>query len=281
MCIRDSRDGLWHLSGLMCPQHRSDSINAIKEALLTRRQILVARQTAAPIRVVSTQLVEAGVDIDFPVVYRALAGLDSIAQAAGRCNREGRLEKGEVHVFVPPKAPPPGLLRMAEQATRILWAGLPAGAEPMGVERFGEFFRRLYGDARLDEKGICQLLRVGKEADVAFRTAAEKFRLIDEQEGATVFVRYKRDENDEEIDKWLNTLKKEGPQRWLLRKLQRYGVTIYQNDLQRLLNQGDVEPLGGDFPGLYVQSANNDLLYDKVLGINVDGAPGDPASLVS
>ena len=277
----ENRDGLWHLSGLMCPQHRSDSINAIKEALLTRRQILVARQTAAPIRVVSTQLVEAGVDIDFPVVYRALAGLDSIAQAAGRCNREGRLEKGEVHVFVPPKAPPPGLLRMAEQATRILWAGLPAGAEPMGVERFGEFFRRLYGDARLDEKGICQLLRVGKEADVAFRTAAEKFRLIDEQEGATVFVRYKRDENDEEIDKWLNTLKKEGPQRWLLRKLQRYGVTIYQNDLQRLLNQGDVEPLGGDFPGLYVQSANNDLLYDKVLGINVDGAPGDPASLVS
>lgn len=99
--------GLWHLSGLMCAQHRSDTIADIKQALLARRQALAAGQNSAPIRVISTQLVEAGVDIDFPVVYRALAGLDSIAQAAGRCNREGRLDKGEVHVFVPPKPAPP------------------------------------------------------------------------------------------------------------------------------------------------------------------------------
>ena len=78
----------------------------------------------------------------------------------------------------------------------------------------------------------------------------------------------------------LNSLKKEGPQRWLLRKLQRYGVSIYQLDLQRLEGQGDIEALGGDFPGLYVQSFGNDVLYDRVLGINVDGAPGDPGSLV-
>lgn len=277
----ENPEGLWHLSGLMCAEHRSDTIQDIKAELAERRQSLGAGETGKPIRVVSTQLVEAGVDIDFPVVYRALAGLDSIAQAAGRCNREGRLERGEVHVFAPPKSAPPGLLRMAEQATRILWAGLPAEADPMGVERFGEFFRRLYGDARLDEKDICRLLRVGREADVMFRTAAERFRLIDEQDGATVFVRYRRDDNDDDIGMWLNTLKKNGPDRWLLRKLQRYGVTIYRTDLQRLLKHGDIEPLGGDFPGLYVQSANNDLLYDKVLGINVDGVPGDPASLVS
>jgi hypothetical protein len=57
-------------------------------------------------------------------------------------------------------------------------------------------------------------------------------------------------------------------------------VTIYHTDLQRLLEQGDIEPLGGDSPGLYVQSADNDVLYDQVLGINVDGVPGDPGSLV-
>jgi len=270
--------GLWHLSGLMCAQHRSDAIADIKEALLARRQALAAGQNPRPIRVISTQLVEAGVDIDFPVVYRALAGLDSIAQAAGRCNREGRLDKGEVHVFVPPKSAPPGLLRMAEQATRILWEALPPGADPMGVERFGEFFRRLYGDANLDAKDICGLLR--KVGDVNFRTAAERFRLIDEAEAATVFVRYKRNADDDAIDVLLNTLKKEGPQRWLLRKLQRYGVSIYQRDLQRLEDLGDIEPLGGDFPGLYVQSFGNDVLYDRVLGINVEGAPGDPGNLV-
>ena len=276
----ENPDGLWHLSGLMCAEHRSDTIQAIKATLAERRQTLSAGEAAQPIRVVSTQLVEAGVDIDFPVVYRALAGLDSIAQAAGRCNREGRLERGEVHVFVPPKLPPPGLLRLAEQATRILWAGLPPEADPMGVERFGEFFRRLYGDARLDEKDICRLLRVGREANVMFRTAAERFRLIDEQDGATVFVRYRRDPNDDSIDIWLNTLKMHGPDRWLLRKLQRYSVTIYNSDLQRLLKQCDIEPLSGDLPGLYMQSANNDVLYDKVLGIDVDGVPGDPGKLI-
>jgi CRISPR-associated endonuclease/helicase Cas3 len=276
----ESSEGLWHLSGLMCAEHRSDTIQAIKSALAERRQVMSTGQAGKPIRVVSTQLVEAGVDIDFPVVYRALAGLDSIAQAAGRCNREGRLERGEVHVFVPPKLAPPGLLRMAEQATRILWAGLPAEADPMGVERFAEFFRKLYGDARLDEKDICRLLHVGREADVMFRTAAERFRLIDGQDGATVFVRYRRDRGDDRIDMLLGALQKNGPDRWLLRKLQRYGVTIYNSDLRRLLKQGDIEPVGGDFPGLYVQSANSNLLYDKVLGINVDGVPGDPAELI-
>ena len=272
--------GLWHLSGLMCAQHRSDTIADIKQALVARRQALASGQNPAPIRVISTQLVEAGVDIDFPVVYRALAGLDSIAQAAGRCNREGRLDKGEVHVFVPPKPAPQGLLRMAEQATRILWEALPPEADPMGVERFADFFRRLYGDANLDAKDVCNLLRVGQIGDVSFRTAAERFRLIDDAEGATVFVRYKRNPDDDAIDVLLNTLKKEGPQRWLLRKLQRYGVSIYQRDLQRLEGLGDIEPLGGDFPGLYVQSFCNDVLYDRVLGINVNGAPGDPGSLV-
>ncbi|MER2602888.1 MAG: CRISPR-associated helicase Cas3' [Candidatus Competibacter phosphatis] len=277
---QESHAVLWHLSGLMCASHRSDTIKAIKQALEKRRQAQVAGETPQPVRVVSTQLVEAGVDMDFPVVYRALAGLDSIAQAAGRCNREGRLACGEVHVFVPPKAPPPGLLRMAEQATRIIWAAMPAGADLMGVERFSDYFRRLYGDSRLDEKGISDLLRVGKAAEVNFRTAAERFKLIDEDSGATVFVRYRRDESDEEIDILLNTLTKQGPERWLLRKLQRYGVSIYQNDLNKLLAAGDIEALPGDCTGLYVQSANNDVLYDRVLGINLDGAPGDQASLV-
>jgi CRISPR-associated endonuclease/helicase Cas3 len=274
---RDGRN-VWHLSGLMCARHRSDVIDALKAALRARQQALAAGETPAPIRVVSTQLIEAGVDIDFPVVYRALAGLDSLIQAAGRCNREGRLEKGDVYIFVPPRPAPPGLLRMAANATRLLWAGLRPEENPVGVERFAEYFRKLYADANLDAKGICDLLRV-KKGSVNFRSAAEAFRLIDEQEGATVFVRYRH--QDDDIEMWLALLKEKGPERWLLRKLQRYGVTIYKHDVDRLLKGGDIEPLGSDFPGLYVQSTNNDLLYHPELGVNVDGAPGDdPESLV-
>ncbi|MDR3352662.1 MAG: CRISPR-associated helicase Cas3' [Zoogloeaceae bacterium] len=284
---RDPRN-LWHLSGLMCAHHRSDVIRTLKTALSARRQALAAEETPAPIRVISTQLVEAGVDLDFPVVYRALAGLDSLVQAAGRCNREGRLEKGDVYVFVPPQPAPPGLLRMAAEKTRQLWAGLHPEEDPVGVERFAGYFRKLYGDAILDAKGICDMLRVDRRTGaVRFRDAAEAFHLIDNEEGATVFVRYQRDENDDGseenaggIDMWLQRLKQQGPERWLMRKLQRYGVTLYRWDIKRLLEQGDIEPLGSDCPGLYVQSEANDLLYDKALGVNVDGVPGDPGALV-
>ena len=117
LCIVNRRDdcrtlwekmpkGTFHLSALMCGAHRSATIRIIKENL----------RTGLPARVISTQLVEAGVDFDFPVVYRALAGLDSIAQAAGRCNREGLLsQKGPVVVFTPPSPIPAGHLRQAAQ----------------------------------------------------------------------------------------------------------------------------------------------------------------------
>ena len=272
---KENSEGLWHLSGLMCAKHRRDTIAAIKAALLARWR----GESTAPIRVVSTQLVEAGVDIDFPVVYRALAGLDSIAQAAGRCNREGLLEYGDVHVFIPPHDAPSGLLRQAAQATTTLWRGLQQGADPMGVECFPEFFHKLYTDAKLDTKGICDLLRVKDESlHVGFHSAAENFRLIDEADGATVFVRYQAHENDGSFDKLLSMLKQKGPERWLLRQLQGYGVSIYRHDLERLIAQGDVLALPGDLPGLYAQ--NGDLLYDPTLGVNVDGAPGDPGRLV-
>ena len=274
-------EAVWHLSGLMCAEHRSHVIEKIKAALLARRVAIAEGRPALPVRVVSTNLVEAGVDIDFPVVYRALAGLDSLAQAAGRCNREGRLEVGEFHVFVPPSQAPAGLLRMARQSTEGVWANLPEAADPLGLELFRDYFRRLYQDANLDEKEIVKALRMGSELDVRFRDAAEAFRLIDDKNSATVFVRYRSKEGDDAIDTLLALLQsREKPLRWVLRKLQRYGVSIYEHDLRALEQRGDVEPLGGDFPGLYIQSSNNDVLYDKVLGVCVDGAPGDSVSWV-
>jgi CRISPR-associated endonuclease/helicase Cas3 len=267
-------EGIWHLSALMCPQHRSATIATVKTALDARRAAHACGERSRPVRVVSTQLVEAGVDMDFPVVFRAMAGLDSIAQAAGRCNREGRLEQGHVYVFVPPTLPPPGLLRQAESTCRTLWHGV--ADDPLALPLFPRYFSRLYADGNLDKHGICDMLRVGREADVRFRDAADKFRLMDNEDAGTVIVRYPVDDSGE-VDKWIATLERDGPQRWLMRKLQRFGVTIYRHDIRRLLDQGDIREIG-ICPGLYVQAS--DLFYDRVLGVILEGGPGDPGALV-
>jgi len=259
-------EGTLHLSALMCGAHRSQVIASIK-----------ARLTAGiPTRVISTQLVEAGVDVDFPVVYRALAGLDSIAQAAGRCNREGRLAKGEVVVFIAPKPAPPGLLRKGEDACRSVLHGIESN--PLERALFARYFEQLYRACNLDEHDITGLLKVdGSSLAVNFRSAAEKFKLIQDEDSAPVVVLYRGlDGTDDAIDKWLATLRKDGPQRWLMRKLQRYTVNIHRREAMKLLEQGDVEEV---MPGLFVQVS--DWLYDPVLGLNPDGLPLKPTNTIA
>lgn len=270
----DKMNGVWHLSALMCPQHRSDAIKKIKNALHEYRNSIVYGDTPTPVRVVSTQLVEAGVDIDFPVVFRAMAGLDSVAQAAGRCNREGTLDMGKVYVFVPPSEPPLGLLRQARDTCKTIWHGFEG--DPLRLDLFPTYFQRLYADGNLDKRGICEMLRVGKEADVRFKDAAEAFRLIDNEDGATVIVRYPIDDPDQ-VDQWVAMLERDGAQRWLMRKLQRFGITIYQYDIAGLLARGEIREVRG-CEGLYVQVT--DSFYSPITGANVDGAPGDPCQWV-
>ncbi|MGX2040912.1 CRISPR-associated helicase Cas3' [Methylocaldum sp. MU1018] len=245
-------EGTLHLSALMCGAHRSDVIRLIKERL----------KAGESVRVISTQLVEAGVDLDFPVVYRALAGLDSIAQAAGRCNREGRLEQGEVVVFMPPKAAPPGHLRKAEDASRAVLHG--EVADPLDRALFARYFEQFYYACRLDQHGIGELLKVdGRSLAINFRTAAEKFRLIRDEDSATVVVRYRGlDDSDDTVDALLGKLRKEGPERWLMRKLQRYAVSVPRRDVQRWVQLGDVQEWQ---PGLFVQVS--DVGYSNDVGL--------------
>lgn len=267
-------EGTIHLSALMCGQHRSDVITDIRVRLEAKRNGTDDR----PLRVVSTQLIEAGVDVDFPVVYRALAGLDSIAQAAGRCNREGRNNSGEVHVFIPPQPPPPGLLRLGEQATRHIWGNLKAEQDPLDITLFSEYFTKLYYDsAPLDPKEIISELTsdVGSLA-VNFKTAAQKFQLIDDAEQATIFVRYcGPNKNEGTFDRLVGSLERVGPTRDGMRKLQRYAVNVYQYDVRKWIASGDVKEME---PGIYVQFSST--LYDYNFGVNVDGAPGDPADYI-
>lgn len=262
-----------HLSAHMCGRHRSEVITAIRQRLQARRE----GRDHMPLRVVSTQLIEAGVDLDFPVVFRALAGLDSIAQAAGRCNREGRLELGHVYVFVPPIAPPPGLLALGAGVCRTVLHGAPA--KPLTPSLFTRYFEELYQHAKLDREQILPALRA-KDVDgmpaPQFRSVAARFKLIDDKEMACVVVRWREaDELESESEQLLRILQVQGPQRWLMRKLQRHTVNIYRNQAERLLRQGDIQEL---FPGLYVQT--HDMLYDERFGIRVDAMPGEAADYV-
>ena len=262
LCIVDRRDdarilhgllpvGTVHLSGLMCGQHRADVIGTIKQRLAT----------GEPIRVVSTQLVEAGVDLDFPVVYRALTGLDSIAQAAGRCNREGRLfNLGQVVVFVPPTEPPKGHLRQARDAGRQLLQRCPS--DPLAPELFTEYFQSLYwrkGAEGLDCKDIMTLLKNNNRFEISFRTAAERFQLIPETQ-APVIVRYG------DSERLLARLARPGDDldRKTLRQLQRYVVNIPRRVHQCLLADSAIEERR---PGVYVQLAP---LYDPDIGLRVE-----------
>jgi CRISPR-associated endonuclease/helicase Cas3 len=256
-------EGAVHLSALMCGEHRSRVITDIKRRL----------QAGEAVRVVSTQLVEAGVDVDFPVVYRALAGLDSIAQAAGRCNREGKLDRGQVMVFVPPRPAPPGHLRRAEETT----VSLLSGANELLLTRslFRQYFEHFYLRApSLDKHDIIGLLKPeGNTEDplkVQFRTAAHRFRLIDESGYHNIFARYS------ESSGLLGLLEKDGPERWLMRKLQRYTVSLPHYQFQKLLDNHDIREI---YPGMFAQTA--DTLYHPDLGVLVDQTIPDPNDLVA
>lgn len=260
LCIVNSRrdcydlfqlmpSGTIHLSALMCGEHRSRVIQVIKERLKNRE----------PLRVISTQLVEAGVDIDFPVVFRALAGLDSIAQAAGRCNREGKLEhKGKVVVFVPTKSVPRGLLHKGENTTRELYA-LP-DFNPQVPEFFSRYFDLFYSRVNNVGEDVLKKLTPSdpKKLDIAFRSVGDHFWLIDDAAQRPVIVRYR---NSEVL---LQELQYTGPYRTLMRKLQRYTVNLYITTIDKMLNDGLLEEIR---PGLFAQCSLP--IYSETIGLEV------------
>lgn len=220
-----------HLSANMCATHRSEVIALVRRYLALYR----AGSLHKPLWLVSTQLIEAGVDLDFPCVYRAIAGLDSIAQAAGRCNREGKLSFGEVVVFRAEEGAPNGSLKQGQDITEeMLKAGLLD--DPLSPSVFAEYFRRFNGKGDVDKHDITRLLTAESSNEnplaIKFRTAAERFRLIDnqgvalivpfiplaywEKDGSPQIVKanelddfFRRHLDDVEVSKWQDILDKQ------------------------------------------------------------------------
>lgn len=173
--IRDA-EGATHLSTLMVPAHRRAVLKDVRDRL-ERKQ---------PVRLVSTSLIEAGVDVDFPLILRAAAGIDSVAQAAGRCNREGNLERGLVEVFRSEHPAPPAVEQFAEIGRKVLDEGHD---DPIGQEAVASYFKRLweaYGAEALDArevgdtvktKGILKAIRAAKGA-CPYEQVETAFRII-------------------------------------------------------------------------------------------------------
>jgi len=250
-------DDTYHLSAAMCPAHKQDVIDKVSEELKIKDANKV-------VRLVSTQLIEAGVDIDFPVVFRALAGLDSLSQTAGRCNREGKVEEGgRFVVFRAPTEPPPGILRIGKDITVTLLNskdsrnivqdknGRPDLTRP---ENYQTYFRRFYSCQTLDAAGVQTCRERFNFVDIA-----NNFRMID-NETYSVVVPYKNAYNLLE-----NIQKKEFPGRDDFRVLQPYIVQVYKHELDRMVHAGAIDPVFEK--AFYYLTPAYERLYDEKFGL--------------
>lgn len=252
---RASGDHVFHLSTFMCPAHRQAVLDTIRSRLGT---------PGVACLVISTQLIEAGVDLDFPKVFRVLGPLDAILQAAGRCNREGRLTDpsgnptpGEVEVVTLADAhPPPGIYaRATSLAAKFLPRGDGGDISPADTRAY---FRELYHDTERDKHHIAHLRRQRLHRQVGL-----KYRWIDEDEPAESVLT----EFNEDARAWIAKLDDHGfqpPSRQQRRQIARLSLNLRASDVQRGLRAGILRQLRC---GLYVTQHG----YDARFGYNPAG----------
>ena len=249
------KEGSFHLSRLMCPVDVQSKIGKIQNALQAEASI---------VRVVSTQLIEAGVDMDFPVVFRQEAGLDSIIQAAGRCNREGKNKFGHTYVFKLDHRPIKGSLSDAINAFNLFkqdnyddW---------LSPKAMYDYYKWLYKEADFDKEHIEKECGWDNEEDcpaINFETIHQKFKLI-ENDGIGIIA---LTNNNREL---LRQIKAEGKiDQQKLKQLGKYTVNICRRDFDKLLSQGLLEeiiPLSGIFQTISVDQYNIDigLVFDNI-----------------
>lgn len=256
--------GAYHLTTAMCAVHRREVLAEIRAVL----------KSGAPCRVVSTSLIEAGVDIDFPRVLRAEAGLDSIAQAAGRCNREGRRASAdsEVRIFATANedwAPPPELKQFAQATREVLRSYGDAPLAPAAIEAY---FRLLYwqkGPQELDHHDLLGLVENGRLEGLPFETLEQKYRLIENTQ-RPVIIPY--DDRARRAIKRLSHAERVGG---IARELQPYTVQVPHNGFRALEQAGviaAIEPdqFGDQFVMLMDEHPGelNTNVYAPSLGLN-------------
>lgn len=251
--------GARHLTTLMCARHRSAVLDEVRQML----------KEGKPCRLVSTSLIEAGVDVDFPTVLRAEAGLDSIAQAAGRCNREGRraLTSSEVLVFATANedwAPPPELKQYAQAAREVL---RQIDGDPLSPEAIERYFSLLYwqkGSDALDAPNLMGQLKDSRPESLPMEMLATKFRMIDSVQ-MPVIVPYDGDAREA-----LRALEFAEGCGGLARKLQPYLVQLPRQGFDALYKAGAVVPVKPERWGNQFMVLAHEGLYDRHFGLSWD-----------
>lgn len=249
-------DGTFHLTTLMCAKHRRQKLDEIRGRL----------KNGEPCRVIATSLIEAGVDVDFPLVMRAEAGLDSVAQAAGRCNREGKRssENSFVWIFAPEeqwKVPP----ELAAQAAVMRMTADSFSDDLLSTQAVAAYFAELYQlkGSELDNKKILKMHNdTGQSLDFPFQTIADKFRMI-ESHMQPLIIPF-----DGEAENLISSLHHADHIGGLLRKLQPYTVQIPEKALAVLYKAGRIEPINEKNFGKQFYTLIGLDLYDEVAGLS-------------
>ena len=226
-------DGVYHLSTSMYPKHRRRTLREIRERLQKNKKCIL----------ISTSLVEAGVDLDFQSVYRELAGVDSMIQAAGRCNREGLRPAKESKVYIFQFEGKENVLGQRQQID-VAKSVIADNRDISDMESITQYFEMLYhikGDS-LDKKKILDEFRNKR---YNFAKVGKEFKLI-EQDTKTIFINY-----EEEANETLCLLKERGFTRSGMRKASQYCVTVYENEFNKLYGIGAIQPISEDIEDFY------------------------------
>jgi CRISPR-associated endonuclease/helicase Cas3 len=273
----DERDTVFHLSSAMCAQHRFDLLGDDAEpAAATIRHRL---RTGQPCRVLSTQLIEAGVDVDFPIVWRALGPLDAIVQAAGRCNREGRLQDargnpmvGEVIIFRPTEASlPRGIYSVATGVTETLLAHADTETLATDPTLFEQYFSQLYQFVPTDyvKTGECSIQE--DRENLRFREVVRKARVIADDTRPVIVPYGAGKEHIEEIRTRPQAQGKPRFDKTDLQRLQRFMVNLHQHDFEQLRALRQISQLLPNLE-LYVLSEG---FYHAHLGLLIQQRPSE------